>query len=257
MKKVNRSHTVNDRKDIVYCMPSPMSIIINKLGCLELSTIEEPPWIRSGQIHKYGKIGHIHFLLDNWVALYSCSPPPHSYHRWFQKKKRWSISTTCSGLLVWGCSVRLGFFIYRGCCSSFFFSVGATSLFSLIVIILSGLVTSFSDDVFNVFFDFAALGIATGLLTLLTLPAMFVQCTPFFLRWKNDSDVTPNLGLLFPWFAKALSHLWSLLKSVGFVSVNYLVLSRSQLISNMTSCQGSSGSCGLLLLAIQQVVLPS
>ena len=56
----------------------------------------------------------------------------------------------------------------------FFFLIGLTSLFSLIVIILGGLLTNFTDNLLGVFFNYAALGIATGLLTLLTLPAMFV-----------------------------------------------------------------------------------
>jgi len=47
-----------------------------------------------------------------------------------------------------------------------------TSLFALIVIILSGLVTNFSDGLLGGFFSFAALGIATGVITLLTLPVM-------------------------------------------------------------------------------------
>jgi hypothetical protein len=57
-----------------------------------------------------------------------------------------------------------------------FFSVATTSLFALIVIILAALVTSYTGN-FGGFYNFAALGIATGVLTLVTLPAMFV---PFF-----------------------------------------------------------------------------
>jgi hypothetical protein len=49
---------------------------------------------------------------------------------------------------------------------------GVTSLFAFIVLILSGLITNFTDTFFNVFYDYAALGIATSLLTLLTLPTM-------------------------------------------------------------------------------------
>jgi len=49
---------------------------------------------------------------------------------------------------------------------------GVTSLFAFIVVVLGGLVTNFTDSYLGGFFSFAALGIATGILTLLTLPAM-------------------------------------------------------------------------------------
>jgi len=49
---------------------------------------------------------------------------------------------------------------------------GVASLFSLIVIILGGVFTNFTDTKFRVFYSFAALAIATGLLTILTLPVM-------------------------------------------------------------------------------------
>ena len=55
------------------------------------------------------------------------------------------------------------------------FSVATTSLFALIVLILSGLVTNYSRG----FLPFASLGIATALFTLLSLPAMFVYNAPF------------------------------------------------------------------------------
>ena len=53
------------------------------------------------------------------------------------------------------------------------FSVGKTSLFALIVIILGGL----DDTRYGGFFPFLGLSIATGVLTLLTLPLMSVQRT--------------------------------------------------------------------------------
>ena len=65
-------------------------------------------------------------------------------------------------------------------CGAHLFSVGTASFFALIVIILGALVTNFSAKLLGGFFNYAALGIATGLLTLLTLPAMFVYRTISF-----------------------------------------------------------------------------
>ena len=71
--------------------------------------------------------------------------------------------------------------------SPFFFSVGMTSFFALIVIILGGLITHFTDTFLDGFFNYAALGIATGLLTLLTLPTMFVY--RIISEKDNNSDL--------------------------------------------------------------------
>ena len=118
-----------------------------------------------------------------WACIFadnhhSC-PSPHSYHCSFQK---WPISTTPSDFSVQRCSV-CGILLSRVIVvGAHRYSLATTSLFALIVIILSGLVTNFSDSFLGGFFNFAALGIATGLLTLLTLPAMFVASSIFFSR---------------------------------------------------------------------------
>jgi hypothetical protein len=68
------------------------------------------------------------------------------------------------------------FFSFSSLCRSSF-SVGVASVFSFIVIILGALITHYTVNFFGFFYDYAALGIATGLLTILTLPGMFVQRT--------------------------------------------------------------------------------
>jgi len=51
---------------------------------------------------------------------------------------------------------------------------GAATLFAVIAIVLAGLITNYTDTFLGGFFSFAALAIATGLLTLLTLPTMLI-----------------------------------------------------------------------------------
>ena len=120
--------------------------------------------------------------------------------------------------------------------------VATTSVFGLIVIILGGLVTNFSTNNLGIFYDYAALGIATGLLTVLTLPVMFVSWTVFWtIFWRCTL-----LGLLFPWFAKVLSPPWSLLKSAGLVSVVW----HFKLISNITTFFSNSGFLWIMWLAV-------
>ena len=158
-------------------MPS-QCLIIDKLSCL-LKIHGNKSLLKDAQIWK--NMASILIVADN----YSCLPPSH--HCRFQK---WSKSTTCSGLFVWWCSVRgFKFLLSRVVLSAhrFFFSVGMTSFFALIVIILGGLITHFTDTFLDGFFNYAALGIATGLLTLLTLPTMFVYRT--ISEKDNNSDL--------------------------------------------------------------------
>jgi hypothetical protein len=79
---------------------------------------------------------------------------------------------------------------------------GMTSLFSLIVVIHGGLITNFS----NTFLDnYAGLGIATGLLTMLTLPAMLALST--FRKGVFSSMIALEIGWI--WF------LWIMWLAVG------------------------------------------
>jgi len=85
------------------------------------------------------------------------------------------------------------------------FSVATTSLFALIVIILGALVTNFSDKFLGGFFNYAALGIAAGLLTLLSLPAMLA--VSIVRKGAFTSMIAFEIGWI--WF------LWILWVSVG------------------------------------------
>ncbi|KAF8164825.1 hypothetical protein B0H34DRAFT_213820 [Crassisporium funariophilum] len=71
---------------------------------------------------------------------------------------------------------------------------GVVSVFSLAAIILGGLITSFTSSYFfGGYFTFAALGIATGLLTLLTLPVML------FLSMKRKGAITSMIAVEISW----------------------------------------------------------
>lgn len=82
---------------------------------------------------------------------------------------------------------------------------GVTSLFAFIVVVLGGLVTNFTDSYLGGFFSFAALGIATGILTLLTLPAMLAVS----LIRKGAITSMIVVEIAWTWF------LWILWLSVG------------------------------------------
>jgi hypothetical protein len=128
-------------------------------------------------------------------------------------------------------------------------------LFSVIVIILGGLLTNFSDTFLGGFFNYAALGIATGLLTLLTLPAMFV--------YRTISEV------LFPLTLHESRLALSRVRKGAFTSMIAVEIGwicKCQLVFHTNIqydffflfChnQGSSGSCGSLLVVILQLVSP-
>jgi len=82
---------------------------------------------------------------------------------------------------------------------------GVASFFALIVIILGGLITNFSDTYLGGFFSFAALGIATGLLTLLTLPTMIALS----MMRKGAMTSMVVVEIVWTWF------LWIMWLSVG------------------------------------------
>jgi len=82
---------------------------------------------------------------------------------------------------------------------------GATSSFSLIVVVLGGLITNFTVTFYNAFFSFAALGLATGLLTLLTLPTMLA------LSILRKGVFTSMIAVEIGW----ISVLWILWLAVG------------------------------------------
>ncbi|CAA7270676.1 unnamed protein product [Cyclocybe aegerita] len=87
---------------------------------------------------------------------------------------------------------------------------GVVSLFALIAIILAALVTNFASTHFFSHFGFAALGIATGILTILTLPVMW------FLSVKRKGAITSMtvFEIAWTWF------LWIMWVSVGGSTVN-------------------------------------
>jgi hypothetical protein len=87
-----------------------------------------------------------------------------------------------------------------------------TSLFALIVIILGALVTNFSDKFLDGFFNYAALGIAAGLLTLFSLPVMLALS--IVRKGAFTSMVAFEIGWI--WF------LWILWVSVGGNSASSL-----------------------------------
>jgi len=81
-----------------------------------------------------------------------------------------------------------------------------TSLFAAIVIVLGGLVESFTDTFFDgIVFSYAALGIATGVLTLLTLPAMLALSN--YRKGVFSSMIALEIG--WTWF------LWIMWLAVG------------------------------------------
>ena len=64
--------------------------------------------------------------------------------------------------------------IYSEFDSFFFFFKGVTSLFALIVVIMAALITDFTGTYYyGAYFTYAALAMATAILTLLTLPVMY------------------------------------------------------------------------------------
>lgn len=77
--------------------------------------------------------------------------------------------------------------------------------FSVVVIVLAGLITNFSDTFLGGFFNFAALGIATALLTLLTLPIMLIL--PRIRKGFFTSKIAVEIG--WTWF------LWIMWVAVG------------------------------------------
>jgi len=87
---------------------------------------------------------------------------------------------------------------------------GAAILFSLVVVVLGGLIRSLSDIFFLGFFSFAGLGIATAILTLLTIPIMLVL--PMFYKGVFTSFVAAEIG--WTWI------LWVMWASVGGSSAN-------------------------------------
>ena len=142
-------------------------------------------------------------------------------------------------------------------CGTHLSSVATTSFFALIVIILGALVTNFSDKFLDGFFNYAALGIATGLLTLLTLPTMFVYRTIsffFFFFWcctnllrlalsmVRKGAVTSMIAVEIAWTCKS--------QLVFHTDIQYDPFFFFFFFKN----QGSSGSCGSLLVVILQVV---
>jgi len=89
-----------------------------------------------------------------------------------------------------------------------------TSVFALLVVILSGLVINYTSSLFGVFFSYAALGIATGLLTLLTLPAMLAFS--IYRKGAFTSMIAVEVGWI--WF------LWILWIAVGGNSATGFIL---------------------------------
>jgi hypothetical protein len=91
---------------------------------------------------------------------------------------------------------------------------GVASVFGLIVIILGALITHYTTEFLGFFYDYAALGIATGLLTILTLPAMLA------LSIARKGAITSMIAVEIGW----VWFLWILWLSVGGHTVGIFFL---------------------------------
>jgi hypothetical protein len=119
-----------------------------------------------------------------------------------------------------------------------------TSFFAFIVIILGGLVTNYDNNLFDGFFvfSFAALGIATGVFTLLTLPVMLALS--MFRKGLFTSMIAVEIA--WTWI------LWILWIAVGGNSATGLAIvgSCSQYVpSAAAACNESSGIAALGFLS--------
>ncbi|KAF8816511.1 hypothetical protein BYT27DRAFT_7182087 [Phlegmacium glaucopus] len=117
---------------------------------------------------------------------------------------------------------------------------GVASLFAFIVIVLGGLVTSFTNSYSTgYYFTFAALGIATGLLTLLTLPAMLALS----LLRKGVVTSMVVVDIAWTWF------LWIMWLAVGGSSSGIFLIGCGQYSGGISGVQAAcSESTGITAL---------